>query len=366
MRKIWFILLMMCTVGAMTACSDDDDDDNNGGQSPVSNVFLPAEGQLGQEIEIVGDGFASTAEFFLKDAAGKVTPVSGAKVATDKVTLTVPENLEAGKYTLILKQAGEWTLGTLDIVKGKLKVTRLASFTTTVDLGVISNVVYRLTYDEQNRLKGLSTTTDNGEGGTETKSISFEYADKEIKATGDLFDEEYTPEFTLALDDNGRVDGCKIGNIVSTWKYTDGYLDKIVTTDAEYSYDFVNGNLMSVETPDFGNMGGGECAFKYGNDNNSEVIDVVNFILSVFGYSNGVQDPQFCAYLLGKAGQVSSKVPSAITYYGTEVAIDYEWNEEDGSLKSLYIPFEMDFGGGNIVAQKTTIAFQYETAEIDQ
>lgn len=366
MRKIWFILLMMCTVGAMSACSDDNDDDNNGGQSPVSNVYLPAEGQLGQEIEIVGDGFASTAEFFLKDAAGKATPVPVVKVATDKVTLTVPENLEPGKYTLILKQAGEWTLGTLDIVRGKLKVTRLTSFTTTVDFGEVSNMVYRLTYDEQNRLKGLSTTVDNGEGGTEMKSISFEYADKEIKATGNFF-EEFLPEYTLTLDDNGRVEGCTISDVVSTWKYTtDGYLDKIVTTDAEYSYGFVNGNLMSVETPDFGNMGGGECAFKYGNDNNSEVIDVVNFILSVFGYSNGVQDPQFCAYLLGKAGEVSSKVPSTIIYYGTEVAIDYDWNKEDGSLKSLYIPFEMDFGGGNIVAQKTTIAFQYETAEIDQ
>lgn len=357
MRKIWFILLMMCTVGAMSACSDDDDGDNNGGQSPVSNVFLPAEGQLGQEIEIVGDGFASTAEFFLKDAAGKATPVPVVKVATDKVTLTVPENLEAGKYTLILKQAGEWTLGTLDIVRGKLKVTRLASFTTAMDFGgVIMSMAYRLTYDGQNRLKGLSTTVDNGEGGTETKSISFEYADKEIKATGNLFD-DYTPEFTLALDDNGRVDGCTISDTVSTWKYTtDGYLDKIVTTDAEYSYGFVNGNLVSVETPDFGNMGEGECAFKYGNDNNSEVIDVVNFILSAFGYSNGVQDPQFCAYLLGKAGKVSSKVPSTLIYFGMEVAIDYEWNEEDASLKSLSIP----------KMQKTTISFKYETAEFDQ
>lgn len=358
MRKIWFILLMMCTVGAMSACSDDDDGDNNGGQSPVSNVYLPAEGQLGQEIEIVGDGFASTAEFLLKDAAGKETSVPVVKVATDKVTLTVPENLEPGKYTLILKQAGEWTLGTLDIVKGKLKVTRLASFTKTVEYaGMVMDEVFRLTYDAQNRLKGLSTTVDNGEGGTETKSISFEYADKEIKATGNFFD-EYYPEFTLTLDDNGRVDGCTISDIVSTWKYTtDGYLDKIVITDQEYSHEFVNGNLVSVETPKFGGMMGQECAFKYGNDNNSEVIDVVNFILSVFGYSNGVQDPQFYAYLLGKAGEVSSKVPSTITYFGEDGTIAYEWNEEDGSLKSLSIPFEI---------QKTTISFKYETAEFDQ
>ena len=359
MKKLWFVLLMMCTIGALTACSDDDNNDN-GGKSPVSNVYLPSAGQIGQEIEVLGDGFASTAEFYLKDAAGEQTKVTEVTFSAGKVLLTVPESLAVGKYSLILKQNGDWTLGSLDIVKGKLKVTRLASIGVLIDFGyedeVPEEVVYRMTYDDQNRLSAFSYSTVIEEGQTQVTSCSFEYSGKTITASGNAFDGDYYKPFSFELGDNSRVVSSKIDGVSTPWTYTsDGYLEKTTLAGIDYLYDFKDGNLLSVETAD--------CYFEYGSDKNSAVVDVVSCILaSGFGYENSVVDPQFCAYLLGIAGKTSTNLPSSLTFSDLPSEIHYTWYEEDGNVKTVKIPWVMD----EDFKMDTTITFKYETVEIDQ
>lgn len=122
MKKIWIMMLMICSICVFSACSDDDD--NPTPQNPVSNVKIPSTAEIGTEIIVSGTGFASTAQFTFKGTASSVD-VSQVTVVPTGVSLTVPMSLTPGQYTLILKQDGEWELGNIELTAASLPIIGL-------------------------------------------------------------------------------------------------------------------------------------------------------------------------------------------------------------------------------------------------
>lgn len=112
MKKIWMILVMMCSVSAFTACSDDGEDP----KSPVTVTEMEKMAYRGEDFLIKGTGFDPSAKFALKDEAGKETPLEiVGEVTATQVRLDIPTDLEAGKYTVVLIQAGSWELGKITL-----------------------------------------------------------------------------------------------------------------------------------------------------------------------------------------------------------------------------------------------------------
>lgn len=116
MKKIWLLMLMVCTViGTFTACSSDDDGDPTP-QLPVSGVSIPATAEVGGEVIIRGTGFtASGISLYLENSSKEKTAIDAA-FSNAGVTFTVPMSLVAGVYNVILTQSGnEWTLGSITL-----------------------------------------------------------------------------------------------------------------------------------------------------------------------------------------------------------------------------------------------------------
>ncbi|CUO54017.1 hypothetical protein [Bacteroides finegoldii] len=116
MKKIWLLMLMVCTViGTFTACSSDDDGDPTP-QLPVSGVSIPATAEVGGEVIIRGRGFtASGISLYLENSSKEKTAIDAA-FSNAGVTFTVPMSLVAGVYNVILTQSGnEWTLGSITL-----------------------------------------------------------------------------------------------------------------------------------------------------------------------------------------------------------------------------------------------------------
>lgn len=122
MKKIWMMLLLLGAVSLFAACSDDDDDPAP--KNPVSEVKVPATAEIGTEITVTGTGFASTARFTFKNASDSVD-VTESNVTASGATLVVPMSLTEGRYTLILKQDGEWELGSIELTPAALPIVGL-------------------------------------------------------------------------------------------------------------------------------------------------------------------------------------------------------------------------------------------------
>lgn len=123
MKKIWLMLLMVCTTLAFTACSDDDNDAEP--VCPVTGVSVPKTAEIGTEISVSGTGFAATAKLYLTNAAGVKTEVKKVEFSASGATLTVPMGLTEGNYTLVLSQNGEWDLGKIELTAASLPVLGL-------------------------------------------------------------------------------------------------------------------------------------------------------------------------------------------------------------------------------------------------
>lgn len=122
MKKIWMMMLAICSICAFTACSDDDD--NPAPQNPASNVRVPATAEIGTEIIVTGTGFSPAAQFVFKGTETSAEVTQRTIVSTG-VTMTVPMSLTPGQYTLVLKQDGEWELGTIELTAASLPVIGL-------------------------------------------------------------------------------------------------------------------------------------------------------------------------------------------------------------------------------------------------
>lgn len=117
MKKLYYLLLMVCTVFAFTACSDDDDGNgDNPPKNPVTEYSVPAQGEIGGPVTIKGKGYTAESKIFLKNTKTEVEATVTAHTAVDLV-FTVPVTLTAGTYTVVLNQAGgKWDLGSIALI----------------------------------------------------------------------------------------------------------------------------------------------------------------------------------------------------------------------------------------------------------
>ena len=117
MKKIWFMLLLVCSACAFTACSDDDP------QLPLSERVtvseMPKEIVLGEKAEIKAKGFVTTATLALENKAQGNVKLNDAVFTETMVTFTVPDDrtLIGETFSVILTQEEETlTLGEVKIV----------------------------------------------------------------------------------------------------------------------------------------------------------------------------------------------------------------------------------------------------------
>lgn len=114
MKKICYLLCMICTLGAFNACSDDDD--NMDPSVPVTEIVVPAKVQAGSELIIAGNGFAKDCKIILKNDV-QSQELTVAERLSASIACTVPTTLAPGEYTVILVQAGEWPLRKITVLE---------------------------------------------------------------------------------------------------------------------------------------------------------------------------------------------------------------------------------------------------------
>lgn len=124
MKKIWFMMLMICAVGVFMACSNDDDE--NPQSNPITNCSVPAEAEIGTEVLVRGTGFdASLAKLSLKGADNVEIAIANPTFSASGVSFTIPMSVQAGDYTLVLSQNGVWELGKIKLTPAALPIIGL-------------------------------------------------------------------------------------------------------------------------------------------------------------------------------------------------------------------------------------------------
>ena len=125
MKKIWLLMLMVCTMGVFTACSDDDNGDKTP-VNPITNCSVPSTAEIGTEVTVRGEGFdATVAKLILKDSENKETVIQNPSFTSSGAIFSIPMSLKEGKYTVILNQNGTWELGKITLTPASLPVTDL-------------------------------------------------------------------------------------------------------------------------------------------------------------------------------------------------------------------------------------------------
>ncbi len=123
MKKIWFMMLMMCAVSAFTACSDDEEKSQS---NPIMNCSVPAEAEIGTEVLVRGTGFdKSLAKLLLRGADNVEVSIEEPVFNTSGVSFIIPMSLKAGDYTLVLLQNGVWELGKIKLTPAALPIIGL-------------------------------------------------------------------------------------------------------------------------------------------------------------------------------------------------------------------------------------------------
>lgn len=124
MKKIWFMMLMICAVGVFMACSSDDDE--NPQSNPITNCSVPVEAEIGTEVLVRGTGFdASLAKLSLKGADNVETAIANPTFSASGVSFIIPMSVQAGDYTLVLSQNGVWELGKIKLTPAALPIIGL-------------------------------------------------------------------------------------------------------------------------------------------------------------------------------------------------------------------------------------------------
>ncbi|WP_455970943.1 hypothetical protein [Bacteroides congonensis] len=114
MKKIWFMMLMICAVGVFMACSNDDDE--NMVVNPVSGVSVPATGKIGNEVIIRGTGFTASDIAIYLENTEKDRFKMEASFNNAGASFSVPFTVAVGTYSVVLVQGtSEWVLGTITL-----------------------------------------------------------------------------------------------------------------------------------------------------------------------------------------------------------------------------------------------------------
>lgn len=113
MKKTWLLLLMVSCILGFTACSDDDESS----QTPLTNVVMNNMASIGDIFTINGSGFdKSTAQIYFRNENEEEIHVKDLEFTATGIQFKIPTELNPGKYTIILKQNGTWTLGVVTLL----------------------------------------------------------------------------------------------------------------------------------------------------------------------------------------------------------------------------------------------------------
>lgn len=425
MKKLYYLLLMACTVFAFSACSDDDDNEDNLPKNPVTDYSVPAQGEIGGDVTIKGTGYTADSKIFLKDTkaekemtvkthsavdlvftvsntltagnytvvlhqaggtwdlgtialiaanpvkdfeiveksvkAGETVNVKGtgwandcqiylldaASVSTDVeniqttstgIQFTIPASVNPGTYTVMLKQSGDWSLGTIEVAaEGPKKLSK-------VEVNMDGDhSKYELFYNVDGKIDSIHRSNDEGLD----VGWKFSYTETEITMNISGTDEGGNPAdgknvFKL---ENGVVKSSTATDADVTvnynWTMNDkGYLEYVENVDdantyAEYTYAD-NGNLTYGTFTEYFL----DIEFLYEADgiveNNLAGIDGMAFILNSFGY------PDFVARLLGIAGKFSPNLPSGCSEDSSWGPYDIKYKKSGDLLSEIDLIDEED------------------------
>lgn len=425
MKKLYYLLLMACTVFAFSACSDDDDDNgDNLPKNPVTDYSVPAQGEIGGDVTIKGTGYTADSKIFLKDAkaekemtvkthsavdlvftvsntltagtytvvlhqaggtwdlgtialiaanpvkdfeiveksvkAGETVNVKGTgwandcqiylldatSVSTDVeniqatstgIQFTIPASVIPGTYTVMLKQSGDWSLGTIEIVAEGPKKLSVVDFVDSDGDGY----KLELFYNADGKIDSIHRSNDD----RLNTGWKINYTETEITLTISGTDGSGDPAdgknvFKL---ENGVVKSSTSTETDVTvnynWTMNDkGYLEDVESeySHATYSYDSNDNLTMSENEENFFNV-----TFEYDAngivENNLAGIDGMAFILNSFDY------PDFLARLLGIAGKSTPNLPSGCTEDSAWGPYDIKYEKSGDLISKIDLIDEGDF-----------------------
>ena len=123
MARIFTLVLGL--VLAVVACQEKDAAAGSG-SDPLDRCVISDSVQPGMEAVVQWNGFESSAALCLKDAEGNESPVEVMVVTSSGLIFRVPAGVEAGTYSLVLRQSGKsQELGTIEVLEADLPVTGL-------------------------------------------------------------------------------------------------------------------------------------------------------------------------------------------------------------------------------------------------
>lgn len=116
MKKIYLIMLVMAQMWAFPACTDETKNDDLLPRIPVNYLSVTAEVILGEDVNVLGIGFTSASELYLKDGKGENTKLTFKHIDEYGVLVTIPATLNPGVYKLVLKQGEEWEIQDIRLI----------------------------------------------------------------------------------------------------------------------------------------------------------------------------------------------------------------------------------------------------------
>lgn len=349
MKKIWLMLLVICSVCAFSACSDDDEKKEEEKVCPVTNIVVPETAEVGETITITGEGFDTTAKFKLQNEAEEKVDMETAFVSDKEVSCVIPV-VEAGEYKVILSQDSEdWDIEKtieISVPERKLRVKKITATT-------YNENVFNFTYDEENRVSNI-TQIPNGQEAY-ASSYDFTYEENRIVVSANYADSDEPTKKTFIFEmSNGKV----INTIdeegdSSEWVYNDNnYLVSGGYQECKFTWNEENNLTQFAENYDTymtGNAVFGNPELK----NNIIPVDILPIMYNTYGYIlGGAYDYDILAYMLGICGNRSANLPTEMTddsgnmqtihytmdtehpEYVLEASIETEWDPY--SIKIVY------------------------------
>ncbi|MFR3328840.1 MAG: hypothetical protein ACLTSL_01500 [Odoribacter splanchnicus] len=357
MKKIRIMMLMICSICAFTACSDDDDPTP---QNPVSNVKIPATAEIGTAIIVSGTGFTSTAQFTFKGTESSAN-VSQLTVVSTGVTMTVPMSLTPGQYTLVLKQDGEWELGSIELTAASLPIIGLEAPTEgftgqTINIGGNGyNETSKVYAEAGDGTRTELTVTNSQSGLTCTLPANLAIGTYALILTQDGGEWTLTEEFEVIK--YKRL--VKIGWVNDMSEAMGG--EFIMESTFAISYSNNEPQSFKYANPSYG------CEMDYNIQvNNNQIILSIN-----------ETDPAWEEILEGYVKKVTLNVnddlaqSNATTFYdfssSDEINMSADWTYTDRYMKSYegeggFTTWEYTFDAGNLI-NASGVSFEYDQTQ---